>query len=139
LPDSCHTGIRFPCIKLFKNIKNYDETKNFKAWLYKIATNTVYDYLRRKQKNNEFLILDEISELETNGQDHTYVLVGEEYGADLENALDKIEPHYKTTILLYYQQGFNYQEIAEILNIPINTVKTHLFRAKQALKKELTK
>lgn len=127
-------------VKLYKNRANIDTERNFKSWLYKIATNTVYDWLRQKKRTPKIEPLDE-SELrfETIEAGGTYYYTGSTNDNDIEASLQKIKPIYKTVLLLLYREGLTYQEIADSLNLPINTVKTYLRRAKQDLKKALEK
>jgi len=123
-------------IKLYKNLGHIELDKNFKNWLYKIATNTAYDWLRTKQKNPElFIIDDEENEFETIDEHATYLTI--EANVDLEKAFKNIKPIYKQAILLFYYEGFSYEEIAAILALPLNTVKTHLRRAKEAVRQAL--
>lgn len=122
-------------IKLYKSLKTINLDKNFKSWLYKIATNTAYDWFRKKKREVELLITEPEKYFETLEPEDTYYNI--ETGQELENALNKLKPIYKSVLLLFYKESLQYQEIAEALNIPLNTVKTHLYRAKEALKKEL--
>ncbi len=127
-------------VKLYKHIDAVDSEKNFRAWVYKIATNTVYDWLRKKQKRQELFIIDdpdvqfETVDVETPYQDMQRV----ERAKDVETALQKVRPVYRAVLLLFYWQGFGYTEIAHVLSLPLNTVKTYLYRAKHALKDELS-
>lgn len=57
--------------------------------------------------------------------------------SDIDKALGQINQEYRKVLLLFYQQGFQYQEIAEILDMPINTVKTHISRGKDQLREKL--
>ena len=57
--------------------------------------------------------------------------------SDVEKSLLKINPEYRKVLLLFYQQGFKYEEIAEILEMPVNTVKTHISRGKEELRELL--
>lgn len=120
-------------LKLYKNAAKIDPENNFKNWLYKVATNTVYDWLRKKRKGMEvFIIDDEENSFETIDDSAPYIHI--EDAKDLESALDKIKPNYKRALLLFYYEGMTYEEIADILEIPLNTAKTHLRRAKEELK-----
>jgi RNA polymerase sigma-70 factor, ECF subfamily len=126
-------------VKLYQHIDAVDVEKNFRAWVYKIATNTVYDWLRKKQKRQELFIIDdpnvqyETIDTQTPYQDMQRV----ERAKDVEAALEKVRPVYRAVLLLFYWQGFGYTEIAHVLSLPLNTVKTYLYRAKHALKQEL--
>lgn len=120
-------------IKVYTHRKSIDPEKNIKTWIFTIATNTVYDFLRGKKRKNEVSLDDEN---ETMSSYRAYY-VEEGLLNDVDKALGQINPEYKNALLLYYQQGFQYQEIAEILEIPINTVKTHIARGKEQLKELL--
>jgi len=124
-------------IKLYTHIKTIDINKNFLVWLYKIATNTVYDFWRRK-KNKKEILLDELQNLETIETETTYLNIEkQEVVRDVQNALAKIKPIYRTVLLLFYKNNFTYKEIAETLNLPLNTVKIYIHRAKKELKEKL--
>lgn len=128
-------------LKLYKNRQRIDPESNFQSWLFTVAANTARDWFR---KNKEILEpIDETLEAklpETNERHSPYYqaeqrererLVGE--------AIDKLRPAYRAIILLFYGQDLNYEEIAESLNLPAGTVKTHLHRAKKELYKILEK
>ncbi len=120
-------------IKVYTHRKSIDLDKNIKTWIFTIATNTTYDFLRGKKRKNE-ISLDENNETISSFEAY-YPQEG--LISDVDKALDKISPEYKKALLLFYQQGFEYKEIAEILEMPINTVKTHISRGKDQLKEIL--
>jgi RNA polymerase sigma-70 factor (ECF subfamily) len=122
-------------IKVYTHRKSIDPSKNIKTWIFTIATNTAYDLLRGKKRKPE-ISLDENNE--TNSNFETYYSKKEEgLVSDINQALEQINPEYKNALLLFYQQGFQYQEIADMLEMPINTVKTHISRGKEQLKDKL--
>ena len=121
-------------IKAYNNRQLLDRTKNIKNWLYRVATTTSIDFLRKRSR------LKEISydEDETITEDITYSKEEEDVlRNDIERALQNLPSLYRTTLLLYYHEEFSYLDIADILKLPLNTVKTHLRRAKIALKEYL--
>ena len=120
-------------IKIYTHRKSIDPEKNIKTWIFTIATNTTYDFFRGKKRKNE-VTLDE--ENETISSIEAYY-PKEGLVSDVDKALTQINPEYKKALLLFYQQGFEYKEIAEILEMPINTVKTHISRGKEQLKEKL--
>lgn len=123
-------------IKVFKNLKLVDPTSNFKAWLFRIATNTAYDWFRKKGRQPELLIIDDPeSGFETIDENFSYRNI--ESAKDLEDALNSLKPAHRVVLLLFYRQGFSYGEISSILSLPLNTVKTYLHRGKKALKETL--
>ena len=120
-------------IKVYTHRKKIDPEKNIKTWIFTIATNTAYDFLRSKKRKRE-ISLDE--ENETISSHEAYYLE-EGLISDVDKALAQIKFEYKRVLLLFYQQGFAYKEIAEILEMPINTVKTYISRGKEQLKELL--
>jgi RNA polymerase sigma-70 factor, ECF subfamily len=131
--DDAEDLIQETFVKVYKHIKSIDSSKNIKSWIYTIATNTAYDYLR-KRKREALVELDE--EYETNVESTAYNTVSVEENIeskDVSAAIDRLDALYKGPILLYYKDGFSYEEIADMLSIPINTLKTRLSRAKKQL------
>jgi RNA polymerase sigma-70 factor (ECF subfamily) len=132
-PNSAQDVTQETFIKVYTHRKSIDIDKNIKTWIFTIATNTVYDFLRSKKRKKE-ISLDEneetISSLKAYYPEEGLV-------SDVNKALDKINPEYKKSLLLFYKQGFQYHEIADLLNIPINTVKTHISRGKEQIKEKL--
>ena len=132
-PDNAKDITQDTFIKVYTHRKEIDPEKNIKTWIFTIATNTAYDFLRAKKRKNE-TSLDEqgetIAGVKTYYRDEGLI-------SDVEKALDQINTGQKNALLLYYQQGFQYQEIAEIMGVPINTVKTYISRGKEQLKEIL--
>lgn len=131
-------------IKIWKNIKKYNEKKaNFKTWLFTITRNTITDYLRKKKTVN-FSTLDSKEErYEDNIEDEVIlpdeILIKLEDKELLNKLLDKLPGDYKEVLILYYQEDLTFKEIGEILNKPLNTVKSHHYRALALLRVELNK
>ena len=120
-------------LKAYKALGRYDQTRAFSSWLFTIATHTTYDWLRKKKRFPEMLIIDNNNDsIETIGDHRSYIII--EDAIDLDAALQQLRPEYKAVLLLYYYQSLPYEEIAAILSTPLNTVKTHLRRAKEALR-----
>ncbi len=116
-------------IKVYFKINLYDERKSsFVTWVFTVTRNTVFNKL--KQKKMVRLDYDNMS-LESNQ--------GNNFEDDeiVQKAINVLDNKYKDIVLLYYMEGFKYKEIADILKMPINTVKTRLNRAKGILKNEL--
>jgi len=126
-------------IKFYRHLASLDAEKNGKALLYKIATNTAYDWLRKKKSRRELFIVDDPNvHFETIDPRSPYhERQAKEDAEVLERALGRIKPLHRSVLLLFYKQEFTYQEIAAILSLPLNTVKTALRRGKAALKNEL--
>jgi RNA polymerase sigma-70 factor (ECF subfamily) len=122
-------------VKVWKNINSFDETKKFSTWLYAIAKNTTYDFLKKKKTIpfSAFENVDGFNILE-NIEDETILhsnalLQRIDNIKDAEEFLDTLSPQLKTILLLHHQQGFSLVEIAEIMGNPTNTIKSKYRRA----------
>jgi len=124
-------------IKVYKNRSTIDLDKNFKSWLYKIATNTAYDWFKKQKIRPKQEEITEATEFETIDSNPSYYNVEQLNILDLTEALKALKSDSENILRLYYQQGFTYAEISEILEIPINTVKTKISRAKVELIKKI--
>lgn len=121
-------------IKVWKNIKKFDPDKNFKTWIFAVARNTTFDYLR-KRKSIYFSDEEDVADIEPLPDE---IFIRKELGKELENALSKIRLDFREIILLRYTEELTFEEISEIVGKPLNTVKSHHLRALSALRKLLT-
>ncbi len=123
-------------IKLYKKFDSYDPKQTFTTWLFTVATNTIYDFLRHRRGKQDLLIVDDPDQpFETADARDAYIAVAA--AVDVEQALEKIKTAYRTVLLLYYRDELTCEEIAGVLKIPVGTVKTHLSRARKSLKEVL--
>ncbi|SDY60384.1 RNA polymerase sigma factor [Tindallia californiensis] len=124
-------------VKAYRHLKQYNPERKFSSWILKIATNTTIDALRKKRL--ETIPLEE--EIETHREDASAekTFLQQEASQEIETAIDRLPQEYRIVVLLYHQQGKSYQDIAEILDIPLSMVKNRLFRARKILKTELKK
>jgi RNA polymerase sigma factor (sigma-70 family) len=131
-------------IKAFASLKNFNEEFAFSTWLYKIATNNCIDFIRKRKL--QMYSIDK--PIEAKDSDFTFELPDETYEADkdlisgqraavLRQAIDRLPEKYRRVILLRHQDERSYEEIAEMLRLPIGTVKAHIFRARELLYKQL--
>lgn len=133
-------------IKIWKNFKKINENKNLKAWIFAIARNTIIDHLR-KRKNISFSQLDE----QDNEDEKNYfseniadveplpdeIFERKELKEELKEALAKIRPDFREIILLHYVEDLTFEEIAKIVEKPLNTVKSHHRRSLSEIRKLL--
>jgi RNA polymerase sigma-70 factor (ECF subfamily) len=114
-------------VKAYRALPNTREDLAFKAWLYRIATNTAISHLRRKKLVRWVPFLA--------GQDHS---TGESVERsvsrkhDVEQALAQLPQHYASVLLLRHYQGLSLAETAQALEITENAAKLRLFRARKA-------
>lgn len=115
-------------IKAYRVLKSYDPDKaRFSTWLYRIARTTALDYLRREKKTYD---IDDMPEVEDVTPD-----VDEQQKSDIRRAVDALEPPiYRSVVEDFYWNGDSYEVIAQRYDLPINTVRTNLRRAKEKLK-----
>lgn len=131
-------------LKAFDNIHSFDTTYAFSTWLYRIATNHSIDYLRKKKMQT--LSIDE--PVRAKDGDMKIELPDKESEADREiiqkqrenillAAIESLPGKYSVIIRLRHMDDKSYQEISEIMELPLGTVKAHIFRARELLNKYL--
>lgn len=131
-------------IRAYVNIHSFDDRRKFSTWLYRIATNLTIDRLR-KRKPDHYLDaevkgtegLDMYSQLADQGRLPEEEVEGLELQRYIQYEISKLPPKYRSIIMLRYIEEFSLQEISEILDIPLGTVKTRIHRGREALRKKL--
>ncbi|MCL4404169.1 sigma-70 family RNA polymerase sigma factor [Patescibacteria group bacterium] len=126
--------------KVWRNLEKFDLKRKFKVWLFQIARNTVFDFLRKKkaqvmsdlgdEESGEFEVVDDAplpAEVFEKG----------EIERQAKKIIEDLPPIYQSVLSLYYVSEMNFREIAEALGEPIDTVKARHRRAIIRLKKEL--
>jgi RNA polymerase sigma-70 factor, ECF subfamily len=121
-------------IKAYERLSEFDSSKSrFSTWLYKIATNKAIDYLRANKRRVPTEDIEVLAE--TAAPDYA----AEEQNRLVRDAVAKLQPPtHRQVVEAYYWRGMSYQEIADELNTPINTVRTWLRRAKEQLRSDLS-
>jgi RNA polymerase sigma-70 factor (ECF subfamily) len=118
---------------------------NFRSWLLRIVTNTCYDYLR-SQRRRASVSLDELTEATgvefqlsgvTERENPEVVVAQRESMQYLMHAIEELPEWHRNVVLLVDVQGYDYAEAAELLNLPLGTVKSRLSRARSALRDKL--
>lgn len=130
--------------KAFGNIQSYNASYAFSTWLYRIATNHSIDYLRKK-KLKTYSIDEPIStkegdmqvEIPDNSFEADQMVLRKQRKNIIKEALSQLPEKYRTVIEMRHMEEKSYQEIAEILDLPLGTVKAHIFRARELLYKYL--
>ena len=131
-------------LKAFRFIDSFQEGTNAKAWLFRILKNSFINDFRKKSKEpakvdyqevESFYNSDEVDETITS--DLRVEAVQEMIGDEVSNALNALAIDFRTVIILCDLEGFTYEEMAKILDIPIGTVRSRLHRARNLLKDKL--
>lgn len=131
-------------MKAFNNLNTYNTNYAFSTWLYRIATNHSIDYLRKK-KLQTFSIDQPVStkdgemqmELPDNSFEADQDVIQQQRKKIVEEAIESLPEKYRAVIQMRHMEEKTYQEIAEILDLPLGTVKAHIFRARELLYKSL--
>ncbi|HQU70816.1 MAG TPA: sigma-70 family RNA polymerase sigma factor [Calditrichia bacterium] len=131
-------------IKAFKALTSFNEDYAFSTWLMKIATNNCIDHLRKKKLKTLSIdepvqYKDEPVKIEVPDHEPTpeHQLLNRERSAMINNAIDGLPERYRHVILLRHKEEKSYEEIAEILKLPLGTVKARIFRAREMLNKSI--
>jgi len=114
---------------IYKAISSKDSLKNpdhIKTWFYRIVVNTSLDFIRKQKKL--FIVDEEILCTYEMGANDNYQNI------DLQRALESLPNNYRSVIVLRYFEDLKIEEIAEILNENVNTVKTHLYKSLEKLR-----
>ncbi len=126
-------------VRAFRYLDSFKRQSNFYTWLYRIALNSRRDYIRNR---NRMISLDAVSqpyEMSTELRESpAHCTERQEERCQVRAALTRLSDHYRTILILREFEGFNYQRIAEILQVGKGTVRSRLSRARAQLKKELS-
>jgi RNA polymerase sigma-70 factor, ECF subfamily len=141
--------------KAWKSFAQFQTGTNLRAWLYKILTNTYINHYRKKQSEPYMVELDRPEDSDTGTGGDLYdrilgaspspfdnpdqALANRILDQDLKKAIDHLPDEFRLAVILSDVQNFSYQEIADILNIPIGTVRSRLWRGRRLLQKILWK
>ena len=129
-------------LKAYRYYDKFEEGTNFKAWLFKIMKNTFINNYRRKQQTppqSDFAEIEESFESQVSKDAAGQIKSPEqEYlenvlDEDVQRALDQLPTDYRMVVVLADLEGFSYKEIAEILEVPVGTVMSRLYRGRRLL------
>jgi len=131
-------------IKAFGSLATFNDDYAFSTWLYKIAINNCIDHFRKKRLKTFSLdkpIDSEDGKIHREFPDPSYqpanTLLSTEKDQLIEQAIKNLPEKYRISIVLRHNEDKSYEEISQILNIPLGTVKARIFRAREMLKKQL--
>ena len=132
-------------IKAFRAIQQFRGDSAFYTWLYRIAVNTAKNHLFSKgrrpitlselaknEDSESYDVIDAVSNESPEGN-----LAGLQIAEVVNNAVSKLPEELSTAVILREMDGLSYEEIAEVMNCPIGTVRSRIFRAREAIAQEL--
>lgn len=133
-------------IKIYNNLTGFRNKSQFSTYLYRVAVNRCIDWTRKKRPKTISILLcqddekadiyDFIADYESNPEE---ILLRRENSDLIREEINKLPEIYSTVMIMYYFQDFSPQEISDILKVPRKTIDTRLFRARNLIKKKLTR
>jgi RNA polymerase sigma-70 factor (ECF subfamily) len=135
-------------VKALNAIESYKPEYKFSSWLFKIANNAAIDHLRRREldtlslEGSPHAVTPDAMEatalqIGDRGENALDIVEAKELGGEIERAIAQLRPEYRACILLRHVDGRAYEEIAEMLDLPLGTVKTYIHRARNELRRLL--
>ena len=144
--DEAKDLLQDTCMKAFRFINSFEKGTNAKAWLFRILKNSFINDYRKKSKNPGMVDYQDVESFynseEGEGKYQTTPDLRSEtvkgmLGDEITNALNSMDVDFRTVIILCDLEGFKYDEMSKILDIPIGTVRSRLHRARNILKEKL--
>ncbi|MGD8188991.1 RNA polymerase sigma factor [Brevibacillus ginsengisoli] len=121
-------------IRIYRKIDTFEAKAKFSTWVQRIVTNICMDKFRAK-KDTVSIDEHELTIIDQSNVEDTILMT--HLSGDIKAAIKKLPVSYRNVVVLRYLEDFSYQEIAETLDLPLNTVKSYLFRARQQLQELL--
>jgi len=123
-------------LKAYQNLRKLDNPERFAPWLYRIAHNEAYSMFRKRRPEAD------VDEMEPVGTELGITVGGSsvfpiELSLSVASALERLTPEQREAVVLKIYQGFKFEEMSEILECPVSTVKSRLYTALELLKVEL--
>lgn len=131
--DEVEDVVQESFLTCYRKIKSFRMESSFKTWLYRIVVNGCYDRLRKLNRENE--TLKKVSLNLRKGSEDSH---GIESRLDLREVILGLRPEHRLVLTLYYGMDFGVQKVADILGIPVGTVKSRLNSARNMIRKSLT-
>ncbi len=137
-PEEIEDVLQETFIRAWRNLRSFDSSFPFSAWIYRIARNTAISRYRRDRKHTESAALDggEIMRIADATDVHTTTR-NNELAESIEHAFSGLPDTLRETVYLALVDGYSYDEISDIMQCPPGTVATHIHRAKKLLQVSL--
>lgn len=144
-PNDAEDLVQDTIVKAYRFFSSYEKGTNAKAWLFRILKNSFINNYRKKSKKPQQVDYDEVATFyesiraeRTDTSDLEDKMFRELIDDDISNALDQIPEDFRTVVLLCDVEDFTYEEIANMLDVPIGTIRSRLHRGRNLLKSQLT-
>ncbi len=143
-PNDAEDLVQDTIVKAYRFFDSYEKGTNAKAWLFRILKNSYINNYRKKSKKPQEVDYDEVATFyetiraeRTETSDLEDKMFRELIDDDISNALDEIPEDFRTVVLLCDVEDFTYEEIANMLDVPIGTIRSRLHRGRNLLKAQL--
>ena len=123
-------------LKVYRSLPRFEGRSRFSTWLYKVAYNTAINRVSRAKEYHS-LAEKEAEELISGGDTPERALLRNAAREAVRKALEELPERYRICVDMYFFYDRSYQEIEEITGFPVNTIKSHVFRAKKLLREKL--
>ena len=131
-------------IKAYRALPGFRGDSAFYTWLYRIAINTEKNHLsmRSRRPSDDEIEIEDAEQFESGGRLRNYetpegLLLTEEIAVAIQEALKNLPDELRTAITLREFEGLSYEEIAQVMGCPVGTVRSRIFRAREAIDKRL--
>lgn len=143
-PNDAEDLVQDTIVKAYRFFSSYEKGTNAKAWMFRILKNSFINNYRKTSKKPSQVDYDEVSSYyesiraeRTETSDLESLMFREMMDDDLSNALTRLPEDFRTVVLLCDVEGYTYEEIANMLDVPIGTIRSRLHRGRNLLKTEL--
>jgi len=145
-PSDAEDLVQETLLKAYRSFDRFEQGTNAKAWLFKIMTNTFINNYRAKQKESTSVSFDDIDDsvmhtqlpgMVAESSDPEKEFFNKIIDRDVVAAIEKLPEEFRMVVVLAFNEGFAYQEIADIMGIQVGTVKSRLHRGRKILQKLL--
>nr|WP_244304644.1 sigma-70 family RNA polymerase sigma factor [Leucobacter viscericola] len=145
-PPDAQDLVQETFLKAYSAFSSYEEGTNLKAWLYRIMTNSYINTYRKRQREPYLGAVEELEDWQLGGAESTTAMSAQSAEAEaidrtpdavVSGALNELPEDFRIAVYLADVEGFSYQEIADIVGVPIGTVMSRLHRGRARLRKSL--
>ncbi len=143
-PNDAEDLVQDTIVKAYRFFSSYEKGTNAKAWMFRILKNSFINNYRKTSKKPSQVDYDEVSSYyesiraeRTETSDLESLMFREMMDDDLSHALKRLPEDFRTVVLLCDVDGYTYEEIANMLDVPIGTIRSRLHRGRNLLKTEL--
>ncbi|MGM0587956.1 MAG: sigma-70 family RNA polymerase sigma factor [Bacteroidota bacterium] len=143
-PNDAEDLVQDTIVKAYRFFNSYEKGTNAKAWLFRILKNSYINNYRKKSKQPNQVDYDEVASFyetirdeRTDTSDMEDRMYRELIDDDISGALESLPEDFRTVVLLCDVEGFTYEEIANMLDVPIGTIRSRLHRGRNLLRTQL--